>query len=370
MSLALTLIGKVTSMTRIHFGTGSKLAKPGGTHSVIIGLSGAQKELGHTVIVVDQIKLFGKAFNSTVPIKSIHRSKYVNEFHFCLSFLHILIRHPRLILRAEMNILHFHGPWYLESKTQKPRAKLKNSFKFLLEFFILHSFRRIVCVSHAFENILKTTYKINPKRIAVIPVGIDLVRFKPVQNNRTSELDKSEMRIGTVRRLVPRMGLEILIESMCYVDSSTLTIAGIGPLENDLKKLVANLGLDSKVKFAGYIQPEDLPTFYRSLDLCVIPSVALEGFCLTALEAMACGIAVIATNLDGLKESVGKCDSRLLFEANSITALVAQISLAKDHFVGDFSKFRQYSLGYSWTSIALTLEELIQLQSKQRRKSN
>ena len=366
----MNLVVKVISMIRIHFGTGSKLSMPGGTHSVIIGLSDAQKELGHNVIIVDQIKFFGKAFNSTVPIKSIHRSKYVNEFHFCLSFLHILLRHPRLIFRAEMNILHFHGPWYLESKMQKPQAKLKNSFKLLLEFFILHSFRRIVCVSHAFKNILETTYRINPKRITVIPIGIDSVRFKPIQNNRSKQLSKSEMHLGTVRRLVPRMGLEILIESMCYVDSSRLTIAGIGPLENDLKKLVAKLGLNSKVKFVGYIQPEDLPTFYRSLDLCVIPSVALEGFCLTALEAMACGIPVIATNLDGLKESVGKCDSRLLFEANSITALVAQISLAKDNFVGDFLKFRQYSLGYSWTSIALTLEELIQLQSKQRKKFN
>lgn len=365
--MALTFIVKVTSMTRIHFGTGSKLAKPGGTHSVIIGLSNAQKLLGHTVFTVDEIKLFGKAFNSAIPLKSIYKSKYVNEFHFCLSFLHVLIRKPKLVLYAEMNILHFHGPWYLESKQQKPRSNIKNLFKLILEFFILHSFRRIVCVSQAFANILESTYRVNPKRIAVIPAGIDLDRFKPGRDNRRNNLHKPQIQIGTVRRLVPRMGLEVLIESMCQVDDCVLTIAGIGPLENDLRRLVTKLGLNSKVKFTGYIKPEDLPSFYRSLDLCVIPSVALEGFCLTALEAMACGVPVIASNLDGLRESVGTFDPKLLFEPNSVRALISHLEMAKQHLVGKGDEFRDYSVNYGWQKIGLEIENLIATDQSRKR---
>ncbi len=354
-------------MVRIHYGTGRPLSNPGGTHSVIIGLSSAQEEINRIVIRVDQIKLLGKNYRSTAKLPKASNLDYVNEFHFCLSYLHILLRNPLLVLRSSLNILHFHGPWYLESKIQNPKARVRNCLKFILEFVLLHSFKQIICVSEAFADLLSTKFKINSRKIVVISAGIDTNRFTPSSESPKIGGTKRALQIGTVRRLVPRMGLEILISAMLEIEDGYLTIAGVGPLKEPLEQLVSELGLSERVTLSGYIKDEDLPDFYRNIDLCVIPSTALEGFCITALEAMACGIPVIATNLDGLKESVGKCDSRLLFEGNSIPALVAQVNLAKESFIGDSARFRKYSLGYSWTNIALTLEELIQTQTKQKR---
>ena len=354
-------------MVRIHYGTGRPLSNPGGTHSVIRGLSSAQEEINILVILVDQIKLLGKKYQTSSNLPKGSKINYVNEFHFCLSYLHILLRDPLLVLRSDLNILHFHGPWYLESRIQNPKAKIRNLFKFILEFALLHSFTQIVCVSQAFADLLSTRFKIDPRKITVISAGIDTNRFTPTSESQKISQPQRALQIGTVRRLVPRMGLEILISSMLEIEDAHLTIVGVGPLEEELKQLILELGLLEKVTLSGYIKDEDLPDFYRNIDLCVIPSTALEGFCITALEAMACGIPVIATNLDGLKESVGKCDSRLLFEGNSIPALVAQVNLAKESFVGDSARFRKYSLGYSWTKVALTLEELIQTQTKQKR---
>jgi len=354
-------------VVRIHYGTGKPLTNPGGTHSVIRGLSSAQQEINRIVILVDQIKLLGKKYQISSNLPKGSKFNYVNEFHFCLSYLHILLRDPLLVLRSDLNILHFHGPWYLESRIQNPKARIRNFFKFILEFVLLHTFTQIVCVSEAFADLLRSRFKIDPRKIAVIPAGIDTNRFTPTSESQQNRPLKRALQIGTVRRLVPRMGLEILIPSMLEIEDAHLTIVGVGPLEEELNQLILELGLLEKVTLSGYIKDENLPDFYRNIDLCVIPSTALEGFCITALEAMACGIPVIATNLDGLKESVGKCDSRLLFESNSIPALVAHINLAREKFVGDSSRFRKYAIGYSWTSIALALEELIQYKTKQKR---
>lgn len=353
-------------MLRIHYGTGKPLTNPGGTHSVILGLSSAQEEINQRAILVDQIKLLGKKYQSSSKLPKGRKLNYVNEFHFCLSYLHVLLRNPLLVLRSNLNILHFHGPWYLESKIQNPKKRVRNFLKFILEFTLLHSFPQIICVSQAFAELLNTKFKINSRKITVISAGVDVNRFIPSSEPQKVCAREHALHIGTVRRLVPRMGLEILISSMLEIEDAYLTIVGIGPLEEQLKQLILDLDLSERVSLKGYISDENLPDFYRKIDLCVIPSIALEGFCVTALEAMACGIPVIATNLDGLKESVGKCDSRLLFEANSIPALVAQINLARKSFVGDSSKFRKYSLGYSWTSIALTLEALIHSKIKQK----
>ena len=357
-------------MVRIHYGTGKPLTSPGGTHSVILGLSSAQEKINRIVIRVDQIKLLGKKYQSSSNLPKGRKLNYVNEFHFCLSYLYVLLRNPLLVLRSNLNILHFHGPWYLESKIQNPKARVRNSLKFILEFTLLHSFPQIICVSQAFAELLNTRFKIHPRKITVISAAVDTNRFMPSSEPQKVGGGERALHIGTVRRLVPRMGLEVLISSMLDIEDAYLTIVGIGPLEEQLKQLILDLGLSERVTLSGYVRDENLPDFYRNLDLCVIPSIALEGFCVTALEAMACGIPVIATNLEGLKETVGKCDSRLLFEANSIPALVAQISLAKENFVGDSLKFRKYSLRYSWTSIALTLEEMIHSQAKQNRKIN
>lgn len=343
-------------MIRIHYGTGKSISSPGGTHSVILGLSNAQKKFGKTVIVVDQIKLFGHKFRTSSPIPKNLHTDFSNEFHFCLSFLHVMVRNPRLILKSKINVFHFHGPWYLESKIQNPKARIRNLLKLLLEISVFRQFPLIICVSQAFADILVNFYHVKPSKIRVIPAGIDEERFSLGANRREFGDHHTEIHIGTVRRLVPRMGLEVLIESMRELDNCKLRIAGIGYLERDLAELVEKLGLRKRVEFVGYIEEADLPNFYRSLDLCVIPSIALEGFCITALEAMACGTPVIASKLGGLIESVGQCDPNLLFTPNSISAIVSKIQFAKSNYLGNYGKFRNYALQYNWKLIAEKVE--------------
>jgi rhamnosyl/mannosyltransferase len=104
-------------------------------------------------------------------------------------------------------------------------------------------------------------------------------------------------RVLFVGRLVYYKGLRVLIDAMSRCPG-TLFIVGDGPLENDLRRQVAALGLDARVRFFGRVLDRDLPAFYHASDMFVLPSVAkTEAYGLVQVEAMAAGLPVVSTNL-------------------------------------------------------------------------
>jgi rhamnosyl/mannosyltransferase len=138
------------------------------------------------------------------------------------------------------------------------------------------------------------------KKCRVIPYGISLGEF---------ELNKSEMetvkklmekgcpKLLFVGRLVYYKGLDVLIRAMREVKAK-LWIIGTGPLEQNLRELIAKLGLVEKIEFLGSVDQRGLVCYYHACDIFVLPSVARsEMFGMVQLEAMACRKPVISTNL-------------------------------------------------------------------------
>jgi rhamnosyl/mannosyltransferase len=104
-------------------------------------------------------------------------------------------------------------------------------------------------------------------------------------------------RILFVGRLVYYKGLHVLIDAMTRCPG-TLLVVGDGPLESDLRRQVAALGLDARVRFFGRVLDRDLPAYYHASDMFVLPSVAkTEAYGLVQVEAMAAGLPVVSTNL-------------------------------------------------------------------------
>ena len=140
------------------------------------------------------------------------------------------------------------------------------------------------------------------RRVAVIPLGIDLNRYRgldPARRSRVSEICAMAPgpRILFVGRFVYYKGLDVLIEAMAHCPG-TLVLVGDGPLENDLRQQVAGLGLGSRVLFAGRVSDDELPAYYHASDVFVLPSVAeTETYGLVQVEAMAAGVPVVSTNL-------------------------------------------------------------------------
>lgn len=161
--------------------------------------------------------------------------------------------------------------------------------------------------------------------------GIDTEVFKPTQPS----LPKvgSEFIIVCPRRLVEKTGVEFLIRAIALVKHEInlrVYVAGDGPLRANLESLASQLGVSQRVVFLGSVPNTKMPGIYCSSDLVVIPSL-IEATSIAALEAMACGIPVAASNVGGLPEIIDQ-DSGMLFEPGSPHAIADVIrQAAKRH---------------------------------------
>ena len=141
------------------------------------------------------------------------------------------------------------------------------------------------------------------KDIIVTPFGVDLTKFYQRKKKKSKKFI-----IGTARGLVPKYGIRCLLKAFAIFSKenplSELHIAGEGPQKKELIRLSQNLGVSNKVKFYGYINPDNIPEFLSMLDVFCMPSVEEESFGVAALEAQACGIPVVASRIGGLHETI------------------------------------------------------------------
>ena len=139
------------------------------------------------------------------------------------------------------------------------------------------------------------------EKCVVIPLGIDLQRFKKRGNEREIAAIRSQYGgriVLFVGRLTHYKGVPYLLEAMKNV-SGRLLIIGSGELERQLRYQVERSNLSIKVKFLGELGEEEIINFFYTCDLLVLPSITRnEAFGLVQLEAMACGKPVISTYLE------------------------------------------------------------------------
>jgi len=143
----------------------------------------------------------------------------------------------------------------------------------------------------------------------VIPNAVDSEFFSPREPAR-HVLDglpgTPGFRILCVGRLVEHKGIEQLIDAMAFLrPPAELIIVGEGALRAALEERARASPSASRIHFAGRVPLEDLPDFYRACDVFALPSVSrLEAFGIVALEAMACGLPVVASDIPGVREVV------------------------------------------------------------------
>jgi glycosyltransferase involved in cell wall biosynthesis len=227
---------------------------------------------------------------------------------------------------------HFHGPWAAESVEEGAAAHAALVKKYI-ERFVYHRADRVVVLSRAFARVAAEQYRISEDRIRIVPGSVDTERFNMHQTSQEARrylgLPVDRPLLLSVRRLVRRMGLHSLVESMREVSraipDARLLIAGTGPLQESLKTAIAEFGLQDKVHLLGFVPDEQLPLLYRAVDLNVVPSQALEGFGLVAVEALAAGTPSVVTPVGGLPEIVSGLSPSLIFSSPAPTAMATRI---------------------------------------------
>ena len=169
----------------------------------------------------------------------------------------------------------------------------------------------IVVWSDHEKKFIQEKFKINSRNIEVIPPGVDVDIFKPEDKSESRKIiniSQDEKVILYVGRLERLKGLDTLLEALSLLDQRDINLLVVGGLYNlqelsRLKKICKDLDLDQNVHFVGSINRKELKHYYNSSDLCVLPSY-YESFGLSALEASACGIPVIASKRGGLSSIV------------------------------------------------------------------
>ncbi|MCY1138518.1 glycosyltransferase [Actinoplanes sp. Pm04-4] len=141
-------------------------------------------------------------------------------------------------------------------------------------------------------------------QMTLVPSGVNVERFSP--DGPAVARDPKRTRILTVARLVERKGIEDIVRALPAVPGAELVVVG-GPAEGEvatkLRRAAAQSGVADRVVLAGAVPAHEMPQWYRSADI-VAATPWYEPFGLTALEAMSCGVPVVASSVGGLADTV------------------------------------------------------------------
>jgi glycosyltransferase involved in cell wall biosynthesis len=178
-----------------------------------------------------------------------------------------------------------------------------------IEVWLGSESKRVICCSHFMAEQVNKVLGVPYEKIRVIPNGIDPAIFtnlKGVGEVRSRFAERGEKLVLFVGRLVVEKGVHVLLDAIPKVlqkVEAKFVIAGDGYLRSEVVKRVAERGLGGKVHVTGYLDTDTIRRLFLAADVCVIPSL-YEPFGIVALEAMAAGCPVVASDTGGLSEIV------------------------------------------------------------------
>jgi phosphatidylinositol alpha-1,6-mannosyltransferase len=204
-------------------------------------------------------------------------------------------------------------------------------------------------------------------RVRLVPLGTDPAFFRPGMPTE-SVRDRYGLRGGrwvlSVSRLAPHRGIDTVLRALTLLDGKETdvryAVAGTGEGRRDLEQLVAELGLDDRVRLLGGVPDADLPALYNLADVYVGPSrrspLSGEGFGIALAEALSSGRPVIAGRSGGVPETVRDGETGLLVEterpaqvADAIRLLLRDRKLAQR--LGDAGR-QEVERYYNWDRVA------------------
>jgi glycosyltransferase involved in cell wall biosynthesis len=231
------------------------------------------------------------------------------------------LHHPITVDR-ELALSHTTNPWQW--------VTTKRWFGFLtMQVKVARALPAVVTVSENSRTDISAQMKVRPERMTVVPVGVDPTVFRPIDGvvpvpGRIMVTSSSD---------VPMKGLVPLLEAVAKLRTErdiALTVIGRPREGGRVDKTIARLGLGDIVECISGISDDALARLYGEAEVAVVPSL-YEGFSLPAIEAMSCGVAVVATTGGALPEVVGTDgETGLLVAPNDPGALAGAIARLLD----------------------------------------
>ena len=284
----------------------------------------------HEVAAMHGEGMFADAFRALgVPVHSLSAHRWPPAY---------LANLPGLLRRGKFDIVHCH--LFAANWIAKPLAAIcgarclynhdqcNDAFRadspaaVLVDTLTNRLSTRILAVSRSVETFNLRVESIPPEKIAYLPNSVDLAEFRPADESVRREarerlgLPLEAFIIGGVGRLTPQKNFGLLLDA-APEDGSLVALFGSGPEEAMLRRRAK-----VNVRFMGTVS--ERAAIYRSLDVLVLPS-RFEGLPMTVLEAMASGVPVLASAVDGVREIATDGTNALLAPSENAGAFRAAI---------------------------------------------
>ena len=214
----------------------------------------------------------------------------------------------------------------------------------------------VLTTSEYCRSAIRRHYGVEPSQVRLVPEGIDLARWRGLAARVPHQSDGAT--ILCVARQYPRKHVADLLRALPEVRRAVprarAVIAGDGPEHARLRALAAELSLDDAVIFTGALADDQLALLYRQADVFCLPSVQ-EGFGIVFLEALACGLPVVATLAAAIPEVVPDRRAGLLVRPGDVAALAHALIelLTRPRQRASYGAFgRAYVERFDWDRVA------------------
>lgn len=244
----------------------------------------------------------------------------------------LFFKHPKLII-------HYH----MDVKGLSPLAQFLSFPSRLVRRFLLNQSEKIITASLDYiqSSQIKNYYEKHKAKFQEIPFGLDLNKFQPKLINRTLDNkiiaraqeivhyinDKFIKRdrlnllfVGGLDSAHYFKGVEVLLNALVIVSKRNwrLKIVGEGNLRPHYEELAQHLKINEQIEFTGKLSGSELVRSFQNADLFILPSInSNEAFGIVLIEALACGVPVIASNLPGVRKVFSDHEQGLLIEPNN-----------------------------------------------------
>lgn len=311
----------------------------------VSGLSRKLTERKHRVTVISRGSWDKLYYQEKVNGITVYRVRFIPTFPFHLQPHGFFLSRFLKSIESNFDVIHLHNSNIPPVGKSLPTVvtvhgtmqghvahrKLLDLNSFVVRAFspmyiaidreVISSADKVIAISNACAEELGAFYRINNSE--VIPNAVDSAFFSPL--NERNNINPYLLYTG---RLSPEKGLPDLVDAakivtLKYPDFK-FVITGKGPLESHLKKRVTKLDLGKNFCFAGYVDRDTLLKYYQNATLYVLPSY-WEGLPTTLLEAMSCGLPVVATAVPGTSEVIADYKTGLLVSPKTPDKLASAI---------------------------------------------
>ncbi|MBE0684976.1 MAG: glycosyltransferase [Anaerolineaceae bacterium] len=282
----------------------------------------------------------------------------------------------------------FHTLVLMKNRIARSPQEMEGEYRILGEKKVISKANRIIAATLAEKSQLEFLYDAPSSKISVIPPGVDTRHFYPIPKDEAKEVvgvPENTHTILFVGRIEPLKGIDNLIQAISIIQKNgelrccphNLVIIGGEPDAKPeemnaemarLQDMVEDCGIENFVIFLGKQDQQMLPYYYSAAEVVVMPS-HYESFGMVALEAMACGTPVVASQVGGLAFLVRDGETGFVVPGNDVQLLARRlVELIKDKELRNKlgSKSAEYAKLYAWETIS---EKMIEVYNQVLKKN-